>query len=364
MKLNSKFLNKKINKRTHVARFFRKDIFQTEEQMNCKPDFVSNLKYHSRFEQSMFILKDQCTIFGIKECADLNVIQKETLESFEDSEIKRFEPFFFETHYSNISMIEINEDKEILLAGTEYSELLQFNLKTGQLLFDFGNLSMKAIYSCCFIDEYAVLGGRLGYYSIIDIIKGSVFENRSESAVKDIMSIKSFKVQTNVFSNDLSTIVTFAGKSTQYKKHLTDMFLFNRPFAEPTNNLNSSFIDIKCSLRSSMINTLDEDLKEILKNKSIKDIKNQIISKEKTKFYKLIEDKNKEILKIGNDLKETKKKLEDLENERFENVKIDFLKTLKKEFKNYKIEQQQTNEQSNIDFVSFIKENYDNLLEK
>jgi hypothetical protein len=248
-------------------------------------------------------------------------------------------------------MISVNEDLDCLLIGTERCELLQYNLSSGDLLMDYDNLGMEYLYSCCFNNEFAILGGQFGRFSIVNIKTMKVLENQNKCAVGEVRSILCFKIQQSIFDPEMSTLVAMCGNEKNYVRGKTDLFIWaslneNNKGIQPQRN---SFLNMKGSLKSSLMMSFDEDLKLLFKDKRVQTKLSELLASERSRLDSQLREKDSEIRELR--VKVTR--LENYSNIEFEQLKGLFMKLLQEEYTAYL--ESSPEEGSNQDKMPFRK---------
>ena len=182
-----------------------------EYEILSKGESTQNL-FFSRYESAFAILSDCRTVVGIEPnglfLIKENIISKKT-------------KIFANFHSTEICTVCVNEKLDIVLSTANDHRVVQYNLESGQLIYNYGIVNLGYVSACRIFGSIAVLGGWNHKFGLIDLKTRIVYSTGMKTSAYSVFSIQVLAVE-----NQSKKIIILCGGFSDYNSGESDIFEF------------------------------------------------------------------------------------------------------------------------------------------
>lgn len=164
----------------------------------------------------------------------------------------------------------INEDLNILLAGDDHNVVIQYDLTTGQIQKNYGDLRINDIVSIAGFGPIAIIGGWRSYlYRVLFLDKRQIFGPPKKTGVHYISSIQFCLTKNPGKLKGYQMLLAMAGYNTTYHNFSTDIFNITEliKFYKEKYSTGNYFFDFdsndksKDEIKNDFVQSLDNEIK-------------------------------------------------------------------------------------------------------
>lgn len=154
-------------------------------------DYSSHTQFWCMSENSFDVLFDERTVVGVEQSECLNIVIRENIINSR----QKYSPVIFKMHseqwiYSVFAM----ENEDVLLAGTFDSQLIKFNLHTGEIIWAFAPFSSGPINIIRNVNLTIFVGASDNFVIAVDLFERSGHKYKSFlSMFKEVMNMHFFR---------------------------------------------------------------------------------------------------------------------------------------------------------------------------
>lgn len=239
----------RVNERmdgSKIGRFIFKRIVEAKNNARIFPDGLTELEYYCDTDSGFGILSDQKTIFGVQYAGKCNLICSEDIlddkpqiltfprgvkykgkheykgkMTEEEKRKERERPQSFSNQY--VRTLIICEERDSLMAGEDDGErgrVVEYNLSTGEMVKDYGSLSISKVRCGRRIENLCFFGGIRGEVKIIDTDKQEIMIERITTSIEHIYSM----TFCAIIDPEEKVYLALCGRYPDYEHQKTDVF--------------------------------------------------------------------------------------------------------------------------------------------
>ena len=209
------------------------------------PQNISFEKYHCFYENSFQVLSNEQTLVSVKD-SNKSTILLEDIESDDPD----YMPVSLTSNSSVVNVIIKSEELKAIWAGDSQGHLVQYDLTSGELVKDFGNLQIGKILSGTILGSIAVFGG-CHFLRVVSAKKREVLGVPLKSTIAEICSLHFCLVNDDSLENDL-ILLSISGFINSANTKISEIINLTQLMTKLINNDTShSIIDKEISPNKS-----------------------------------------------------------------------------------------------------------------
>ena len=186
-----------------------------------KPDLKSRLQVCCVYGDTTFtVMRDEKTVLGVQRRSRRMIIKEDLT-----GDRSAASPIAFSLHTNIVNTVLVNEDLNLMLAGDDNERVVQYDLTTGRVQKDYGNLRVGDIVALHCIGPVAFAGGwRTNLFRVLFLDKRKVFGPPFRTSIYYVSSLQLCFVRKNLFLQGSRMLLAVSGYNPAYGPWSTDIF--------------------------------------------------------------------------------------------------------------------------------------------
>jgi WD40 repeat protein len=165
-------------------------------------------------------MKDEKTIFGVQQLTKRMIIKEDITGVRSDAC-----PVLFYKHTNIVNTVMVSEELNVMLAGDDNGNVVQYDLTTGRIQIDYGNLRIGDIVSLQCIGPIAIVGGwRTNLLRILFMDSRQVFGPVFKTSIHYLSSLQMCFVHNPKNLRGNRMLLCISGYNPKYNNHGSDVY--------------------------------------------------------------------------------------------------------------------------------------------